>query len=197
MMKQLPDKFQFRVDTHPGYTHTATRLAYGAYEINWARGWHKAIGEIKRLTCTSDDAHDWVKSGGWLVVDEAPKQEDVVLPDEFYFNVEGDDELFKAKRLNGKMFHITWNSAGGREGSHYTEQKISSYLKEGDWKILDKKPLTAEQKRDLKDFEEQIAQLEQSIKLNEQDVEHKLRLIGNYRARQDDLRDKIKELEGV
>jgi GAF domain-containing protein len=62
--------------------------------------------------------------------------------------------------------------------------------------MQDKPALTAEQQRTLKDFKEQVAQLDQSIKLNEQDVAHKMILISSYKARQDELLDKIAEING-
>jgi endonuclease III len=69
------------------------------------------------------------------------------------------------------------------------------YLKRQIWEIVDRKPLTAEQKKANKEFEEQIKALESSIKINEQDLEHKLRLIGNYNERIEMLKAKI--VEGI
>jgi hypothetical protein len=196
-MKQLPDKFQFRVDTHPGYTHTATRLAHGAYEINWARGWHKAIDKIKWLTCTADEVQHWVSTEGWIIVDDTPKQKETEanLPDEFYAAHDPNSEVIWRMKKEGEFWFAHYK--GNRNSATYNEKWLRNVLKEGLWCIVDKPALTAEQKRDLKDFEEQIAQLNSAIRLNEQTIEHHNRMIANYLQRQDDLRDKIKELEGV
>jgi hypothetical protein len=59
------------------------------------------------------------------------------------------------------------------------------------------KPLSQEDQRRKKDFEEQVQQLNSAIKLNEQTIEHHERLISNYKSRQQDLQDMIKKLEGV
>jgi hypothetical protein len=62
------------------------------------------------------------------------------------------------------------------------------------WIIVEKKPLTAEQQRQLNDFKERIASLEQSIKLNEQSIEHYKRLVANYETTKQDLLKKIEEM---
>jgi hypothetical protein len=56
------------------------------------------------------------------------------------------------------------------------------------------KTLTAEQQRQLNDFKERVAQLDNSIRLNEQSIEHYKRLIGNYEATKADL---LKKIEGM
>jgi hypothetical protein len=201
-MKLLPDKFQMRTNGFPGFTHTVKLNAHGDYEVTWARGFDRksySMGRVlPHVVFTEEEVRKNVAGCMWYIVEDTPKQKEaeVSLPDEFYFLVEGDDELFKAKRLNNNVFHITWDSEASREGSQYLAEKISSYLKEGVWKIIDKKPLTAEQQRALKDFQEQVAQLDSSIKLNEQTIEHHARMIANYKSRQDDLRDKIAEIMG-
>jgi hypothetical protein len=194
-MKQLPDKFQFRVDTHPGYTHTATRRAHGAYEINWARGWHKAIGEIKWLTCTADEVHNWVKSGGWLVVEDTPKQKEADLPDEFYAAHSPNSETIWHMKKDGDSWFS--NYRGMRNDVAYSETWLRNVFKEGLWCIVKKKTLTQEEQRALNEFKDQVAQLDQSIKLNEQDICHKQRLIANYNERRADLQKKIKEIANV
>jgi hypothetical protein len=150
----------------------------------------------------SDLAAELVKAVSWVVVDDKPKQENSAssLPDEFYFHVVcfEDEELYKATREIGDNFLVTWeSSAMGQVGTSYTEGRIQRYLANGDWKIMTKPVLTAEQQKQLKEFKEQVAQLDSSIKLNEQDIEHRNRLIANYKERQEVLRKKIAELEGV
>jgi hypothetical protein len=189
-MMKLPDKFQFRVSAYQGYTHTAKLNAHGDYEVKWARGWHLVAAQsIDWIVATENEVQGWVNGGGWLIVDEQPKQE--VLPDEFYFEHENKDYSGKAYR---EPYGWTVNWGNDWPNSFYHESWISHFINKGMWKIVDKKPITAEQQRQLNDFKERVAALEQSIKLNEQDVEHKKRLIANYESTKQDLLKKIEEM---
>jgi hypothetical protein len=201
MMKQLPDKFQMRTDDFPGFTHTVKLNAHGDYEVTWARGFDRksySMGrKLPNVVFAQEEVLDAVQSLWWVIVEDTPKQKGANLPDEFYF-LNSQDYTFKAERdLRTKYFNFESIDSPYSSKGAFSESEAQECLKCGLWKILDKPSLTAEQQRALNEFKEQVAQLDQSIKLNEQDVEHKLRLIGNYRARQDELRAKIKELEGV
>jgi hypothetical protein len=188
----LPNTFQFRVDAYPGYTHTAKQNAHGDYEVKWARGWHLVKNPIERTVAHEHEVQEWVNNGGWLVVEDKPKQGK--LPDEFYFDCFEDDTIYKATR-DGTDFRIEWSGMRADIPCRYTEAQLTERFNSGDWKFLHKKPLTPEQQRTIKDFKEQLLALDSSIKISEQDIEHKQRLIGNYKARQDTLREKIEAIE--
>ena len=196
-MKDLPVKFQFRHCYHTNYTHTAKLNAHGDYEVNWARGWANVIGKVPNVVFDSNLAKELIEAGSWELVDDKPKQKEG-LSDEFYFQCESDslDVTYKAKKIDGKFF-VTWDGMIPSFPAWYTEDQLQCRFKEGHWKIITKPVLTAEQQRQVKELREQVTQLDQSIKLNEQDVEHKLRLISNYEARQKDLLDMIAKIEEV
>jgi hypothetical protein len=190
---KLPDKFQMRVSRIPGFTHTVTKNTHGDYEVNWARGYPNKIGSLPRKTFDEGYVDQTVESGEWIVVEDTPKQDDMKLPDEFYYRHRYGHVSGFAKRVaNG--FDIIWADCDGC--IFFAESLVNYFVDNGLWKILDKRPLTAEQQRTLKNFQEQVAQLDSSIKLNEQTIEHHTRLIANYKSRQDDLRDKIAEIMG-
>jgi hypothetical protein len=193
MMKQLPDKFQFRDKDLPGYTHTATLHDYGDYKVKWARGWAQVIGVIPDSVIDKNNVKCWVENGCWIIVNDTPKQKEASLPDEFYIEVPR-GAIYKFVAIDECTF-MCHALDGSKETAPWSYNDISAYIKSKVWKIVDKKPLTTEQQRTLKEFKEQIAQLDSSIKLNEQDIEHRNRLIGNYKARQNDLRKKIEALQ--
>jgi hypothetical protein len=196
-MKQLPDKFQFRVDTHPGYTHTATRNSHWDYEVSWARGWANVVGFVPIVVFVENEVLVLIDKKSWIFVEDKPKQKGANLPDEFYF-LNSQDYTFKAKRdLRTKYFNFESIDSPYSSKGAFSESEAQECLKCGLWKILDKKHLTVEQQRTLNEFKDQVAQLDSSIRIAEQNIEHQNRMIANYRQRQDDLRDKIKELEGV
>jgi hypothetical protein len=190
-MKEIPDVFQFRHADYTNYTHTAQLNRYGDYEVKWARGWANVVGFVPHVVFDSNEVNWLVEDGLWLLVDDNPKQKDK-LPDEFYFT-NSLDERFKAVR--GKLYWTLTCQEGGRSLS-VTEEQVKCSLKHS-WKILPKPVLTAEQQRQLKEFKEQIFQLDNSIRIQEQTIEHHNRLVANYKSRQDDLRKKIEEMEGV
>jgi hypothetical protein len=197
MMKQLPDKFQMRLSATPGYTHTVKRNAHGDYEVNWARGYSNTLHVIPSKVWAQEEVLDAVQSLWWVIVEDTPKQKGANLPDEFYF-LNSQDYTFKAKRdLRTKYFNFESIDSPYSSKGAFSESEAQECLKCGLWKILDKKPLTAEQQRTLNEFKEQIAQLDSSIRIAEQNIEHHNRMVANYRQRQNDLRDKIRELEGV
>jgi len=207
-MKQLPNKFQMRVSHLPSFTHSVSKNANGDYEVNWARGYPNKIRSVPRKTFEDWDAVRMVESGSWIIVDDKPKQEETKLPDEwvsekppaqipsqFYFeHKNGHDAGSVCLTRDGRVWNVLWG--GRKEAGYYSYGWIPAFVEKGVWKVIDKKPLTAEQQRQLKEFLEHVAQLSQSIKLNEQDVAHKMMLIGSYKARQDDLLDKIAEING-
>jgi hypothetical protein len=190
----LPHKFQFRHCQHSNYTHTAKMNANGDYEVNWARGWANVIGIVPNVVFDSDLAAELVKAGSWVVVDDKPKQENSAssLPDEFYF-LNSLGERFKAVR--GQSYWTLTRQEDGRTLS-VTDDQVKHSLKTS-WEMITKLVLTAEQQRQVKEYKEQVAQLDSSIKLNEQDIEHRNRLIANYKERQETLRKKIEEIENA
>jgi hypothetical protein len=198
----LPNKFQMRVKKYPGFTHEVKINGWGDYEVKWARGFPFAFGELPRVVFDSHEVHVCLEFGDWIIVEDKPKQkeEDFAssLPDEFYFEYLG--WTYFVKRNTDKWDAFTCNAAGLVErkvsDGPYSAKTFEGQFKKGTWKLLDKKPLTPEQERQLKDFNEQIAALDQSIKLNQQDIAHKERLIGNYQQRKEDLQEKIAELKG-
>lgn len=208
-MRQLPDKFQMRVSAMPHFTNTVKRNAYGDYEVTWARGYPEALGKIPVKVFLAEQMEWIVGEGYWVVVEDKPKQEETKLSDEwvspkppaqipsqFYFaHKEGDCSGSVSLRKDGKGWDVLWD--GEKKAEYYSYNWVPAFINNGSWKILDKKPLTAEQQRSLKEFREQVQQLTNSIKIQEQDVEHKRRLISNYVQRQQELVAKIKELESA
>jgi hypothetical protein len=194
---KLPDNFQMRVSRIPGFTHTVTKNGYGDYEVNWARGYPDKIGSLPRKTFEECDVTQMVEYGAWVVVEDTPKQEEASLPDDFCVQHRDSGHKYVLKKKSYNVWNI-YDPDGATEANPnypYTSDQINKYLASRTWKIIDKKPLTPEQQRTLKEFKEQVQQLDSSIKLNEQDIEHRNRLIANYKARQDDLRKKIEEIE--
>lgn len=188
----LPDVFQMRVDELPGFTHVVKRLDSGGFKVKWARGWSE-VTDIEWSICDEEEAEDFVASGDWIVVDEA-KQEDS-LPDVFYF--EHKDKTCSGlvvKTKHGQSgWNVTWSKDSGGRTEFYSEFYIPSFIERGDWKIINKKPLTAEQLRANAEAREQISSLEHNIKLRKQDVEHAEILIKNYQERINQLSSKIVE----
>lgn len=194
----LPDKFQFRTKTNLGFTHTAKKNANGDYEVEWAKGWLKLNNNTDPWIVAPDcDIKHFVESGGWLIVNDTPKvAEQNTLPDEFLFQCFGKGTIYTAKRV-GDSFNVTWvwdePAPDCPNFCLYSETTLRERFARGDWKILDKKPLTAEQKRANKEFQEQIQQLESSIRIQEQTIEHHTRMICNYMERIETIKGKIVE----
>lgn len=193
-MNELPHKFQMRTNGFPGFTHTVKLNKWGDYEVTWARGFDRMSycidGSIPNKTFDAGEVTKFVRNCEWVIVEYKPMVEDV-LPDEFYF-LNSLDEHFKAQRQ--QSYWLLTSQEHGRTVS-VSEDQVKSALKTS-WKILTKPILTAEQQRQVKAFREQIDQLSNSIRIQEQTVEHHTRMIANYLARQDDLHEKIAELTG-
>jgi hypothetical protein len=206
-MKELPGSFQMRVKGYPAYTHKVKRNAHGDYEVTWARGWAEVIQQVPWRIADSREVENAIRDGDWIVVEDKPKQKDVLLdvsasakpaaqlPSQFYFKHIDSHIVFKAA-LDSVCpgYNITWDKQG-HESFFYIED-AATYVGDGRWKILDKPVRTPEQERALKQYKEQIAQLDSSIRINEQSVEHYLRLIAGYEERQKELLAKVEELEG-
>ncbi len=210
----LPERFSVRIKDYPGLTHGVKRNDNGMYEMKWSRGFFEALCDRCPLTVGAfrnreiDEKHmqAWLESGDWLIVDDSKKERDVKLPDEasstnsaaslpsqFYFTYKDDNfPKFKATLSDsGEWYEIDWE---GRVGSStYSTKLAQKFVTEKYWKIIDKKPLTAEQRRFNSEFREQIRALGQSIKLNENDIEHKIKLIDSYNERIEQLKAKIVE----
>jgi hypothetical protein len=186
----------------PGFTHTVKLNPHGDYEVTWARGFDRksySMGKmLPNVVFTEEEVRKNVAGCLWYVVEDTPAQKEMSasMPDEFIAS-----NTFSRSSWSMKKDGATWRAyclEGGTLLSinYYSEDDVRNYIKKGTWTIQERVALTAEQQRALKEFKEQVAQLDQSIKLNEQDIAHKEHLIGNYRQRQDDLRKKIEELEG-
>lgn len=207
MTTKLPNSFQFRVIGHPGHTHTAKRLNDVRYSVKWARGWDRYLYEVDfdedcdpapcKPVIDTETVQQFVDEGGWIIVEEKSKS---TLPDEFHFHTGLSGINCKATR-DGDKYKVTWQSDWGDghglqlRDSLYNIEVLELNVKAGHWKIIEKKPLTAQQQRFIKEFNEQIAQLDSSIKIAEQTIEHHNRMIGNYKERQETLRQKIAKLE--
>lgn len=197
---KLPDSFQFRDKADIGFTHSCKRNAYGDYEVKWARGWAERINEVPWCVAHESEVDHWVSGGGWTIVEEKPKQTASTssLPDEFYVQNCDSGHIYVMKKRYEGVWDIYYKD--GVEKAYpnhaYHSDLILNYFKSGTWKILTKPILTTEQQRQVKEFREQIDQLSNSIRIQEQTVEHHTRMIANYRDRQDDLHEKIAELTG-
>lgn len=189
---KLSDKFQFRIEEYPGFTHTSSKNGHGYYEVKWARGYPNKIREIPRVVFDECDVRGLVEMGAWIVADEPPKQNE--LPGEFVATNTYSGGHWKMRKIGEIWFAFDFDSGLSLSDMHYTEKGIKKYLNDGIWTIQTKRVLTAEQQRQLNDFKERVAQLEQAIKLNEQSIEHYKRLVANYEATKADLLKKIEEM---
>lgn len=199
-MKELPIKFQMRAYGFPEFTHTVKMNGWGDYEVTWARGFdrlsHSMGGSLPNKVFDVEKVKQFVRNCEWFVIEDKPKQKESAdsLPDEFYFKLYGQGCVYKMKR-DGDGYHCTDPHAPADEGGHHTYAFTKRTIEEGSWVVCNA-PLTAEQQKAVNAFREQIQQLDSSIKINEQDIEHKLRLIANYKQRQNDLLEKIAEITG-
>lgn len=189
---KLPNQFQMRLNTYPGYTHKVKKNAHGDYEVTWARGFPNKIGSLPCMVWSEGSVVDAVMDCRWEVVDDTPKAEEKqALPDVFYFRVCGVGEVYKMTR-QGENYHCTdaipTDDTFGKHSAEFT----SCCVKEGSWVICNK-PLTPEQKRANAEYNEQIRALESSIKIAQQSEEHQKRLQENYKSRIEELKAKIVE----
>lgn len=195
-MKDLPEKFQFRHKLNKGFTHYCKLNSYGDYEVTWARGWAEVIRRVPWRVISAWEVKNAVAEGDWTVVDDVPKQEE--LPDQFTVQHHDSHNKYVLKKKSDDVWNI-YEYGGVAEANPnypYTSEQMTKYLKCSTWKIINKPALTAEQQRQLKEFREQIAQLDSSIRINEQTIEHHQRMIGNYKQRQNDLLEKIADITG-
>lgn len=195
---KLPEKFQFRAKDEPAFTHTA-KLVKDKYQVKWARGFERHFMEKHCLKKFADS--DWnvssaerqVELGSWLVVEEAPQKQALpLLPDEFYFKVLGQGHAYKMTLVDG-YFRCTTAASDTPplHGAPHNVQDVKRNVKGGVWVIVN--VLTAEQKRANKEAREQVQALESSIKISQQAIAHKERLIASYEERKQDLLNKIVE----
>jgi hypothetical protein len=202
MMKQLPERFQFRHVSHPGFTHSCKRNAVGDYEVTWARGWAEYIDQVPWRVISCGVARVAVADGKWIVVEDAPKQKEQevgALPDEFCFQV-GRGAIYQFTKVQPKVYSIVdYKDRNDSEADRSTwfEDEILEHLESGAWKMCDApNVLTPEQERLVSQYQEQLAALDSSIKINEQTIYHHQLLISSYRSRQDDLHEKIADITG-
>jgi hypothetical protein len=127
------------------------------------------------------------------------------LPDEFQMRTYGFPGFTHTVKRNGwgdyevcwarGFDRISYSMSGTIPGKLFSEETVAKLVKGCEWFIVDAvKTLTAEQQRQLNDLKERVAQLDNSIRLNEQSIEHYKRLIGNYEATKADL---LKKIEGM
>jgi hypothetical protein len=198
----LPDKFQMRTNTHPGFTHTVKRNAWGDYEVNWARGYHNVIHGKPRVTWDQQAVEERLQDLAWNIVDEQKAEKEAAkapvkesLPDVFHFVMTGsnDTTVFKATKGDDK-YVVSWTEDYGRKGqTNYSVKMVQNIVSEGGWTVVEKTPITAEQQRLNKELNEQIAALQSSVRISEQNVEHQRRLQANYNERIDALKSKLVE----
>lgn len=190
----LPDVFQMRTLGFLGFTHKVAKNAHGDYEVIWARGFPQKVGTVPQVVWTEDAVMQNVNQCSWYVVTEdKPKHSTSSFPDEFYFKVPRGEVYRFAKISSHKYMCHALKDAN--DCAPWSVEDIKQHLKSGVWTMVSK-PLTPEQQRQVKAFKEQIDQLSNSIRIQEQTVEHHTRMIANYLARQDDLQEKIASITG-
>lgn len=195
-MIEVPKNFQFRLKDEPGYTHSG-KIVGGECKVVWARGFERYYMDKTGRSvfpCThwsvQDLANQFVNRRWILVVDEKKAQEQS-LPDVFYFKHSASgDELHNATRKDKGNYTITWH-CGAKE--NYRAGGVEYYVRNKCWNPCAKPVLTAEQLRANKELREQVAALENSIKLNRQDIAHREILIANYEQRKQNLLSEIIE----
>ena len=192
---KLPDRFQFRAKDEPAFTHTA-KLVEGEYQVKWARGFERHFMEKHGLEKFVDSvwnvgsAECQIERGNWIVVDEKPQEQS--LPDEFCFKVDGHGCTYRMKLVGDTYRCASMNAKFPVEhGAPHLVQNVKRAIKCGIWVMVN--VLTPEQVKANKEYREQIAQLNSSIRISEQNVEHQLRLQASYRERIGILNGKIVE----
>lgn len=195
-MITVPDNFQFRIDGEPGYTHSG-KVSDGMCKVVWARGFDRYYMDKTGTTIfpntewsLQEAAVQFVNRRWMLVVDEAAQEQ--ALPNEFYFSIEGNRNTYKGVVDAGSV-GVTWTHMKCAAPAKYDYQQVVKLMRKGKWKIIDKKPLSTEQRKANKEAREQVQALESSIKINQQDIAHKERLIASYEERKQDLLNKIVE----
>lgn len=193
---KLPSKFSVRVAEFPGLTHTVKRNDWGDYEVRWSRGFFEAlmaagknIETFRDRVVDEDHVQAWLNSKQWQVVDFEQKKQEETLPDVFYIRTQAGEYTFT------KAGDDVWccSTVENNLTAAWHKAEILRNLKSGAWTRFDKKSLTAEQQRANKEIREQIQQLESSIKIQEQSVEHYQRMCASYRDRIEQLKLKIVE----
>lgn len=191
---KLPEKFQMRVSHLKGFTHQVSLNSLGDYEVSWARGYPNHIRAVPRKVFDRADVIGLVSEGFWIVVEvpEQKKQEEA-LPDEFDVVHTYSGNGYTLKKSAEDDWRIYRKDRPANLNHRYTEQYIKANLDSGVWELIVKKPLTDEQQKANKRIREEVAALDSSIKLNEQDIHHKQLLIRSYEERKAILLTKIVE----
>lgn len=192
---KLPEKFQMRHTDNAGFTHCVKRVG-DKFKVKWARGWAEDLYRRKGKVLyynnfDEEDIVEYIKRGSWIIVDEKKPQEEA-LPDVIHFKLYGNPYVLTKSGCNWQCWHK--GQVGNKDrGSYYSEEELKKYFADGTWERYEPVVLTAEQQRANKDCQERIAALNSSIKLNQQDIEHRNRLIANYEQQIKDLKAKIVE----
>jgi hypothetical protein len=188
---ELPEKFSFRRKDCPGFTHSA-KVKGDEVEVKWARGWANEINEVPWEDASKESVESWVQSGRWIIVEGKPKSK---YPDVFHFinTFGGNDKLTMTR--DGDEWRCWHYGNIGEEGAgcRYSESEISNRFDGGWWTPYEPKQLTAEQIRRNKEINEMLAQLDSSIKIAEQNIEHHNRLIQSYEERKEELKKGLVE----
>lgn len=188
----LPEKFQFRVEGYPGFTHSA-KVVGGTVTVKWARGWHLEIKEPQPWRDVKIGyVEDWVAEGGWIIVDENKKVMEKSLPEKFDCVWKGEPTVYHAKR-QGDEYVLSWGGPYTYTSTRYEAVRLKKWIEDGIFQIYEPKQLTPEQLRRNKEIQEQLRQLDSSIKIAEQTIEHHKRLIASYEERKEILKKGLVE----
>jgi hypothetical protein len=189
---ELPNKFTFRLNSNPHFTHSA-KVEGDVVKVKWARGWANEIDEVPWCETSKYAVEGWVSDGGWVIVEEGKKPNK--YPDVFHFinTIGGNDKLTMTR--DGDEWRCWHYGNIGEEGAgcRYSESEISNRFDGGWWTPYEPERLTAEQLRRNKEINEQLAQLDSSIKIAEQNIEHHNRLIQSYEERKEELKKGLVE----
>lgn len=195
---KLPSRFTFQLKRAKGFTHSA-KVVEDQVEVKWSRGWHESrVGcgdepyDSIWSVCSVDSVENWVQKGSWIIVDQPEAKQEDTLPDEFTLKANLFGSKFQCTRTKGGFNFVNERGATTLD-SPISEEFILDAIQDGAWKIIDKKPLTAPQQKANAEYREQIQQLNNSIRIQEQTVEHHERMIANYKGRIADLEQKIVE----
>jgi hypothetical protein len=189
---KLPNKFSFRLRSNPGFTHSA-KVEGDVVKVKWARGWANEIDEVPWGETYKYEVEGCVSDGGWVIAEEGKKPSK--YPDVFHFiNTIGGNAKHTMTR-DGDEWRCWHYGNIGQEGAggRYSEPEISYRFCNGWWTLYEPKQLTAEQVRRNKEINEKLAQLDSSIKIAEQNIEHNNRLIRSYEERKEVLKKGLVE----
>jgi hypothetical protein len=159
------------------------------------RCWH--YGNIGQSGCGARYNESVISNrfdGGWWTPYEPehpanPLEVKLKNPDGFYFLNTRHDKVYA--KWNGKEFDFNYVYKDTKGVIDYTT--MYEWVNAGRYKFYEPKPLTAEQILRNKEINEMLAQLDSSIKIAEQNIEHHNRLIQSYEERKEVLKKGLVE----